>query len=710
MSVLITNNEAYSLYISNGRSVTVSVRKLIENNHLSEEETATLHLKFKSLLTSREAYRRKDLETWDNMIFHSTHLTISNPRKRISLDPEFSLVTDSENRNFSEQIVTESRKHILECHMKTSRSRLGVLLEHVDFLAEREKIEPKQLLALALELVSNKSYDCDTSDMCREIIDKGSFSGVLNKVQISKCAYILDRLEIGASKYTNLKRILKGDVKLPSYKLVSQYRREISLINEMEIVRDPEALSIGTCVSYHSILSLTIQRLLSTLDPVPDSHYPLKIKISDGLDGSGCHQTYNQQSNNSALSTKTFILFGFKVISITDTLGNDVFYNSSPNSPFCFRPVALIALKEDYSSVKLIMNTIVNPQTDHIIQDGLSLIGGHAQVEIVRSLFDTKMAGLLDGAGGASCHLCTATDSQIKSLEWAHSGFPINRLISDARQLFEEVDEEDYLKLPSNQRVGITHQPTSNIDIIAASPLHAYLCVFRWFMLLIYHLDAGHKVWAPSNSKVNFSMKRVRAILQERCNFSVDIPSSQGGTSTTGNIARDCFLNKRDFLTWATSSINPSDKISLEKIQTNLSVLLRLLNSGDLINCDKMQELCKETYEFILIEYPWASITPSLHKLLAHSFQLIGAYNNGKGLQNLSEECLESCNKFVRRYRENLARKTSFTDNVRDILVRLLCCSDPILVQNRLMHAKKKRDVANSLQEILYNSILSDDL
>ena len=120
------------------------------------------------------------------------------------------------------------------------------------------------------------------------------------------------------------------------------------------------------------------------------------------------------------------------------------------------------------------MDTIVNSQIHHIIQDGLSLIGGHAQVDIVRSLFDTKMAGLLDGAGGASYHLCTATDSQIKSLEWAHSGFSINTLISDARQLFEEVDEEGYLKLPSNQRVGITHQATSNIDIIAASPLHVY--------------------------------------------------------------------------------------------------------------------------------------------------------------------------------------------------------------------------------------------
>ncbi|KAI6659904.1 hypothetical protein LOD99_14244 [Oopsacas minuta] len=269
--------------------------------------------------------------------------------------------------------------------MKTSRSRFGVLLEHEDFIAEREKIEPKQLLALALELVSKKSYDRDISDICREIIDKGSFSGVLNKVQISKCAYILDSLE---------------------------------------------------------------------------------IRPCTGRD-----------------------------------------------SPF---------------------------------------------------FFDTKMAGLLDGAGGASCHLCTATDNQIKSLEWVNSGFPINRLISDARQLFEEVDE-DYLNLPSNQRVGITHQPTSNIDIIAASPLHAYLCVFRWFMLSIYHLDAGHKVCVPSNSKVNSSMKRVRDILQGRCNFSVNIPSSQSGISTTGNIARDCFLNKRDFLTWATSPINPSDKISLRR-------------------------------------------------------------------------------------------------------------------------------------------------
>ena len=45
------------------------------------------------------------------------------------------------------------------------------------------------------------------------------------------------------------------------------------------------------------------------------------------------------------------------------------------------------------------------------------------------------MASLLDGAGGASCHLCTATDSQIKSLEWVESGFPINRFVKDAHEI-----------------------------------------------------------------------------------------------------------------------------------------------------------------------------------------------------------------------------------------------------------------------------------
>ena len=45
-------------------------------------------------------------------------------------------------------------------------------------------------------------------------------------------------------------------------------------------------------------------------------------------------------------------------------------------------------------------------------------------------------------------------------------------------------------------------------------------------------------------------------------------------------------------------------------------------------------------------------------------------------MKAFSEEGLESCNKYIRRYREILARKTNFEDNIRDVFVRLLCQSN----------------------------------
>ena len=49
--------------------------------------------------------------------------------------------------------------------------------------------------------------------------------------------------------------------------------------------------------------------------------------MSDGLDGSGCHRVYQQAGPNPDLSTKNFILFGFKVNSIFSKEDNS--YNNS---------------------------------------------------------------------------------------------------------------------------------------------------------------------------------------------------------------------------------------------------------------------------------------------------------------------------------------------------------------------------------------------
>ena len=71
--------------------------------------------------------------------------------------------------------------------------------------------------------------------------------------------------------------------------------------------------------------------------------------------------------------------------------------------------------------------------------------------------------------------------------------------------------------------------------------------------------------------------------------------------------------------------------------------------------------------------------------MLADSEELIRDVNSGYGLKFLSEEGSEACNKLIRKYRENLARKTCFEDNIVDIFVRSASESDPILVESKLV-------------------------
>ena len=113
----------------------------------------------------------------------------------------------------------------------------------------------------------------------------------------------------------------------------------------------------------------------------------------------------------------------------------------------------------------------------------------------LRSKLDGKMAQILSGAGGASCQFCTATFKQIH-VDIVNDGFPINRFISDARVLFDEVNEEQFLSLTTDQRFNLTHVPLSNINIILSSPLHTYFRCFSLLMHLIGHLNTGVSKWS----------------------------------------------------------------------------------------------------------------------------------------------------------------------------------------------------------------------
>ena len=82
------------------------------------------------------------------------------------------------------------------------------------------------------------------------------------------------------------------------------------------------------------------------------------------------------------------------------------------------------------------------------------------------------------------------------------------------------------------------------------------------------------------------------------------------------------------------------------------------------------------------LQGPWINITPTLHKLLAHSWELM-ALNDCVALGALDESGQEGCNKILRNIRTNIKHKTSQKDNLVDPLRRVWVSSDPVVNHER---------------------------
>ena len=123
-------------------------------------------------------------------------------------------------------------------------------------------------------------------------------------------------------------------------------------------------------------------------------------------------------------------------------------------------------------------------------------------------------------------------------------------------------------------------------------------------------------------------MKFTREFLFDKTGLKIDKPCPEEGTTSTGNIARE----------WVSTMIPDNLRDDLCTLHTNLSVLLRIFNCNKAVQTDKLDTLCKDTYYLILLSFPWASITPSLHRLLAQSVELIRDCNEGFGLKDFQRK------------------------------------------------------------------------
>ena len=98
------------------------------------------------------------------------------------------------------------------------------------------------------------------------------------------------------------------------------------------------------------------------------------------------------------------------------------------------------------------------------------------------------------------------------------------------------------------------------------------------------------------------------------------------------------------------------------------------------VDVDRVRLLGQQVYLQLVQLFPWVVVSPSVHRILAHSWEVM-LQNDCYGLGSQSEEGLEALNKFIRRMRSSGARKDSTLHNFTDTFNHLWDRSRPVIVE-----------------------------
>ncbi|KAI6651411.1 hypothetical protein LOD99_5218 [Oopsacas minuta] len=109
---------------------------------------------------------------------------------------------------------------------------------------------------------------------------------------------------------------------------------------------------------------------------------------------------------------------------------------------------------------------------------------------------------------------------------------------------------------------------------------------------------------------------------------------------------------------------------NLKILHRNIFALLRVTIYSQNINVSNFKAVCEEIYLFLLDHYPWVSITPTVHKFLAHTLSIHRSEDN-HGLKIFSEEGLEQAHKQIRRFSEYLSQKSDTLLEMKDIFSQI---------------------------------------
>ena len=295
---------------------------------------------------------------------------------------------------------------------------------------------------------------------------------------------------------------------LPGWKDLRSEQKEIT-----PTVYHQQEPNIGVKYDYVEALKITFSRTLETIEELPPTGSTLKIRIKDGVDGSGSHSIYHQVNN---ANTHNMIMYMFCLLDIVNTQTSSVIFSEKvSNSPHSMRPIFITMGKETLSNLANVKEAF----------------------NITRSAENTMSV-------------------------W-------NNLV-DENQVIRKRRAE------YNVRGGLTQEPIIQDDLTFISPLHCKLRCFGHILLLIYHLKSETFVWTESETKLGESYKaycdaKTEAKLEvfNETGIQMDMPDAngKGGTTNIGNIIDRLLTDHKEILV----SLVP------EKFQSDMRELLNRL-------------------------------------------------------------------------------------------------------------------------------------
>ena len=582
------------------------------------------------------------------------------------------------------------RRSLLDVKKCVRYRRTEPIISYLQREAKKNKVTINELIGVVLKQINYHSDNRNSINTISESLLTSSSSEAPNVLPTAESSFLQQNMQIGRMKYGILKKVLdsKVNVKLPSWKALRSFQKEIT----PSILFDTQLR--GVRISYEDALKFTLNSLFSKIVNLPDK---VNVFLKDGVDGSGGHAIYQQLGNQ---QTHNIIMYMFCVLRITNSDSDMVlFEEEKKTSPFAMRPLFLVLGKEVLGNLEDIRQAVKERQqlqtfTIHALDKTVTV-----NLKADFTMIDAKMRSLVTGLGGAYCLLCNVSESV--AYGQAHEGclpvnvedfFQITRTVEETKADYNRLLKEDGTldtKTSYEDRKGVTQQPLiEDNSAFSISPLHCLMRCFDFVKILLYHLRAETFMWTQSQVKLGRMYRflkdaeeEVKSTVLKETGLPLDAvdPTGQGGNANKGDLCKRLLLDHRDVLV----SLAPSRfQDDYRELLCRTWVIIKLYTSTEKICVEAFKDFCIQTYSLILNKFNnetrWIRISPTMHALLAHSWELISNHD-GRGLGEFSEGGLENNNKYLRFYRRNLARKVNQSTNLEDCITRLWLRSDPII-------------------------------